>query len=122
MSAHRFDQLFDKVGETVTIRQRTEGSLDEFNIPEYTWADYGTETAIITSPAVKTFAEIIWTYQGQMETQDRIAYFKAGSVIAENDRVVRASGEKYEVDVVDQPTVFGTSVLKIAILRRITEQ
>lgn len=122
MSAHRFDQLFDKVGETVTIIQRTETGLDQFNNPEYVWTDYGTETAIITSSAVRTFAEIIWTYQGEMETHDRIAYFKDGSVIAEKDRVVLSSGEKYEVDVVDQPTVFGTRVLKIVKLRRITEQ
>ncbi len=120
--AHRFEQILDKMGESVTIRKRTEGSADEFNVPEFTWSDEATEDAVLTSPTVVTFAELTWTYRGKMESRDRLAYFNQDSVIAENKRVITSAGERYEVDVVDTPTIFGEQILKIAILRRLTEQ
>ena len=114
--------MLDRQGQTVTIRKRTVGSVDEFNRPSYIWLDETTETAILTSPTVKTFAEVAWIYAGKMESRDRLAYFKVDSVIAENKRVVLQSGERYEVEVVDQPVMFGQQCLKVVILRRITEQ
>lgn len=120
--SHRIEQMLDNQGQSVTIRKRTEGSVDEFNVPTFTWSDEATENAILASPTVKTFAEVAWIYAGKMESRDRLAYFKVDSVIAENKRVVLQSGERYEVEVVDQPVIFGQQCLKVAILRRITEQ
>lgn len=120
--SHRIEQMLDNQGQSVTIRKRTVGSVDEYNRPTYTWSDETTENAILASPTVRTFAEVAWIYAGKMEARDRLGYFKADSVIAENKRVVLQSGERYEVDVVDQPVIFGQQCLKVVILRRITEQ
>lgn len=120
--SHRIEQMLDRQGQTVTIRKRTEGIKDEFNIPTFTWSDEATETAILASPTVRTFAEVAWIYAGQMESRDRLGYFKQDSVVAENKRVVLQSGERYEVDIVDQPVIFGQQCLKVVILRRLTEQ
>lgn len=114
--------MLDKRGQTVTIRKRTEGAKDEFNVPTFTWSDEATEQAVITSPAIRTFAEVMWTYQGQMEKHDRLGYFASDSVVDENKRVVLQSSERYEVDVVDSPVMFGAEVLKMVLLRRIVEQ
>ena len=120
--AHRFEQILSKVGQSVTIRPRTEGDKDEFNVPKYTWADTVTEDAILTAPTVVTFAELKWLPEGQLEARDRIAYFNGDSVIAEKDRVILSTGERYEVDVVDSPTIFGQTTIKVCVLRRLTEQ
>ena len=120
--SHRIEQMLANQGQTVTIRKRTEGSADEFNVPTYTWSDEADETALLTSPTVKTFAEVAWIYAGQMESRDRMAYFKLDSVVAEGKRVITQSGERYEVSVLDIPIIFGQQCLKVAILRRITEQ
>ena len=118
----RINQLLDAQGETVTISQRTQDGTDNFNVPKYVWADEAEEKAIITSRAVPTFAQAYWIQAGQMEAHDRTGYFKASSIIARNKRVVIASGEKYEADTIDTPTIFGVVVHKLVILRRITEQ
>ncbi len=122
MSSHRFDQIFDKVGETVSIYERTAGSEDAYgNIP-YTWELEATETAILPNPTTKSFAEMIWAYLGQNENRDRLAYFKAGSIVEKNMQIETSNGERYEIDIVDDATVFGSTMLKIGILRRLTEQ
>ena len=120
--AHRHEQIFDNIGETVTIKQRTAAGVDDFNSPKFTWATETTETAVITNATTKTFAELAWVHAGQMQSRDRIGYFKSDSVIAENKRVILASGERYEADIVDTPKVFGSTGLKVVKLRRLTEQ
>lgn len=120
--AHRFEQILSKVGQPVSIRSRTAGAADEFNRPSYTWADAVTEDAILTAPTVVTFADMKWSPEGQMEARDRIGYFNGDSVIAENDRVILSTGERYEVDVMDSPVIFGQTTIKVCILRRLTEQ
>lgn len=119
---HRFEQIFDNMGETVTIRKRTQNGVDEFNSPKFIWSEEADETAIITNATTKTFAELAWVYAGQMETRDRLGYFKIDSVIAENKRVILSSGERYTVEIVDTPTVFGQASFKLAKLKRLTEQ
>ena len=119
---HRFEQIFDNMGETVTIRKRTQNGVDDFNSPKFIWSDEATETALITNATTKTFAELAWVYAGQMETRDRLGFFKSDSVVAENKRVILASGERYEVEILDTPTVFGQSSFKLAKLKRLVEQ
>ena len=120
--SHRIEQMLDNQGQSVTIRKKTVGSVDEFNRPTHTWSDEADETALLTSPTVKSFAEVAWIYAGQMESRDRMAYFKLDSVVAEGKRVITQSGERYEVSVLDTPVIFGQQCLKVAVLRRITEQ
>ena len=124
MSVHRFDQLFNKVGETVSIFQSTEGAADEFGNVSLTWALETTETAIVPVPAAtpRMFAQLLWSMAGKYMDYDRMAYFKLDSVIANDKRVVLASGDEYEVSFVDSPTVFGNQVYKVALLRRVLEQ
>jgi len=120
--SERINQLLGAQGQPVVIRQRVEGSVDEFNVPTYTWSDEATETCVLTSPTTKTFAELAWVYAGQMESRDRLGYFKLDSVIAEQKRVVLSSGERYEVDTIDVPYMLAQQVMKVALLRRILEQ
>ena len=124
MSAHRFDQLFDKVGETVSIYQSTEGAADEFGNVSLTWALETTETAIVPVPAAnpRMFAQLLWAMAGKTIEYDRMAYFRSDSVIANDKRVVLVSGDEYEVSIVDSPTIYGKQVHKVALLRRVLEQ
>jgi hypothetical protein len=117
---------FDNFRITATLVTGSYGEdvdeVDEYKRPIYIWADQATEYAIIGSRATRDFAELMWIYAGELETRDRLGYFKADSVIAEDKRVILQSGERYEADIVDQPILFGVQLLKIALLRRLTEQ
>ena len=124
MSAHRFEQILDKVGETVSIYQSTEGAADEFGNVSLTWALETTETALVPVPAAtpRMFAQLLWAMAGKHVDYDRMAYFKSDSVITNDKRVVLVSGDEYEVSFVDKPTLFGAQVFKVALLRRVLEQ
>jgi hypothetical protein len=122
MSAHRFEQVIDKIGETVTILKYTSGATDQFGDEPKTWETETTEKAILPSPTTKNFAELFQLMAGHLTERDRLAYFKTDSVVAKGKRVLLASGDEYEVDVLDTPRVFDTAMMKIVKLRQVEMQ
>lgn len=114
------EELIELRGDTVKIYGRTESGADEYGRPIYQWSLKAEEKALIQH--VRRYAAVgeIILPAGELQKDDRVGYFKADSVIDEDDQV-EWMGHRYEVAAL-QPRTLGDRVLfKVAYLRRLIE-
>jgi len=117
---NRVEELIELRGDTVRIYGRTESGTDEYGRPRYQWSLKAEEKALIQH--VRRYAAVgeIILPAGEIEKDDRVGYFKADSLVSEDDQV-EWMGHRYEVVAV-QPRTLGDRVLfKVAYLRRLIE-
>jgi len=114
------EELIELRGDTVRIYGRTESGADEYGRPIYQWNLKAEEKALIQH--VRRYAAVgeIILPAGELQKDDRVGYFKADSVIDEDDQV-EWMGQRYEA-VAIQPRTLGDRILfKVAYLRRLIE-
>ncbi len=114
------EELIELRGDTVKIYGRAESGVDEYNRPVYSWSLKAEEKALIQH--VRRYAAVGEDIlpAGEFQRDDRVGYFRADSVVAEDDQV-EWMGHRYEVVAV-QPRTLGDRILfKVAYLRRLIE-
>jgi len=81
-------------GETVTIRRRTLTGTDDYKKPVYSWASLGdTEKAVLQHLTMEdTLVE-----RGEFTVEDMRGWFLRTTALLIDDRVLRASGDLFEV-------------------------
>jgi len=104
----------------VRIYSRTETGVDEYNRPVYQWSLKAEEKALIQ--AVSRYAAVgeIILQAGELQKDDRVGYFKADSLIDEEDQV-EWMGRRYDVVSLQARTLGDRVLFKVAILRRRVE-
>ena len=112
--------LIDRQGETVSIYRRSQSGVDEFNRPKYTWALQAEEKAFIQHVTRASSIDEIITYAGELTVDDRVGYFRADSVVQDDDQVEWA-GNRYDVKAVQPRRVDGSTLFKVAVLKRMIE-
>ena len=114
------EELIELRGDTVKIYGREQIGVDEYGRPRYQWSLKAEEKALIQH--VRRYAAVgeLILPAGELQKDDRVGYFKADSLVSEDDQV-EWMGYRYEVVAV-QPRTLGDRVLfKVAYLRRLIE-
>lgn len=112
--------LIDRRGETVSIYRRFQSGVDEFNRPRYVWALQAEEEAFVQHVTKASGIGEIITYAGELAVDERFGFFRADSAVQGDDQVEWA-GNRYDVKAVQPRRVGGSTVFKVAVLKRLIE-
>lgn len=114
------EEFIELRGDTVKIYGREKSGTDEYGRPKYTWSLKAEERALIQH--VRRYASVgeITLPAGEIHKDDRVGYFKADSVISEDDEI-EWMGQRYEVIALQPRTLGDRVVFKVAYLRRLIE-
>ena len=110
--------LIDIRGEDVEVHRRSSSGVDEFNRPKYTWSLLATEKAVVQVQTWKKGEAVLEA--GELTIDDRVGFFKADSVVQEDDHVVH-NGVRYDVKSVQEKRVRDSTQFKVAVLKRMVE-
>jgi len=114
------EELIELRGDTVRIYGRMESGADEYGRPIYQWNLKAEEKALIQH--VRRYASVGEDIlpAGEVQRDDRVGYFKADSVIDEDDQV-EWMGHRYEVAALQVRSLNDRVLFKVAYLRRLIE-
>ena len=112
------EELIELRGDTVKIYGREQIGVDEYDRPRYQWSLKAEEKALIQH--VRRYAAVgeLILPAGELQKNDRVGYFKADSLVSEDDQV-EWMGYRYEVVALQPRTLGGRVLFKVAYLRRI---
>jgi len=112
------EELIELRGDIVKIYGRERTGVDEYGRPRYQWSLKGEEKALIQH--VRRYAAVgeIILPAGEIEKDDRVGYFKADSLVEEDDQI-EWMGHRYEVVALQLRTLGDRVLFKVAYLRRL---
>ena len=114
---NRIEELIELRGDTVKIYGREEIGVDEYGRPRYQRSLKAEEKALIQHVRRYTAVGELILPAGELQKDDRVGYFKADSVIEEDDQV-EWMGYRYEVVALQLRTLGDRVLFKVAYLRR----